>query len=184
MTAVTLEGTGLTTGTWEIDPAHSEIGFTVRHLMTKVRGQFTRFEGRVEIAEDATESTVFVSVDMNSVDTRNAQRDNHLRSSDFFGAETHPAMTFTSTQVRPSDDGFVLAGELTVKGVTRPIELAAEFLGVETDAQGALRAGFEAETTLNRSDFGVDTNVPLDGGRLLLGEQVGVTLSVQAVRQS
>lgn len=184
MTAVTLDATGLSTGMWQIDPAHSEIGFTVRHLMTKVRGQFTEFEGAIEVAEDPSASSVRVTVVMDSIDTRNAQRDAHLRSNDFFAIDQHPTMTFASTGIRPAGDGFALAGELTVRGVTRPIELDAEYLGVDTDHQGVTRAGFEATATLNRKDFGVDTNVPLDGGRLLVGEEVAVQVSVQATSQA
>jgi polyisoprenoid-binding protein YceI len=175
---------GLTAGTWAIDPAHSEVAFTVRHLMTKVRGVFQEFEGAIVVSEQPEISNVNVTIQTNSVNTRNEQRDNHLRSSDFFGIEAHPALVFSSTGVRVTGaETFVVTGDLTIKGVTKAVELEAEFLGVDTDAYGATRAGFEAGTTINRKDWGVDSNVPLGGDKMLIGDQVAIQLSVQAVRQ-
>jgi len=173
----------LTTGTWAIDPSHSEVGFTVRHLMTKVRGLFREFEGTVEVAEDPAKSKATATIQLASIDTGNQQRDDHLRSSDFLDIATFPTMTFTTSGLRTDGDGFVLSGDLTVKGVTKPVELDAEFLGVDTDAYGSLRAGFEATTTINRKDFGVDANVPLGGEKFLIGDQVSIQLSVQAILQ-
>jgi polyisoprenoid-binding protein YceI len=174
----------LAPGTWVIDPTHSEIGFTVRHLMTKVRGSFREFEGTVDVAEDPAASKVSVTVTMASIDTGTPQRDDHVRSGDFFDIENHPTMTFVSTGLRPDGDNFVLAGDLTIKGVTKPVEFAAEFLGVDKDHYGNLKAGFEATTTINRKDFGVDTNVPLGGEKLLIGDDVSVALSVQLVHKA
>ncbi|MET9023102.1 YceI family protein [Actinopolymorpha sp. NPDC004070] len=173
----------LTAGTWTIDPVHSEVGFTVRHLMTKVRGSFRDFEGSLEIADDAAASKVNVQVQLASIDTGNQQRDDHVRSGDFFDIEKFPAMTFVSTGVRPHADGFVLVGDLTIKDVTKQVELVGEFLGVEDDAYGNTRAGFDASTTINRKDFGVDANVPLGGEKFLIGNDIAVQLSVQAILQ-
>ncbi|MEQ7005542.1 YceI family protein [Actinopolymorpha sp. B17G11] len=173
----------LVAGTWAIDPAHSEVGFTVRHLMTKVRGSFREFDGTIEVAEDPAASKATVSIQLASIDTGTKQRDDHVRSGDFLDIDNHPVMTFVSTGIKPDGDGFVLTGDLTVKGVTRSVDLSAEFLGVEEDAYGNTRAGFDATTTIDRKAFGVDTNVPLGGEKLLIGDQVSVQLSVQAVLQ-
>jgi len=177
MTATT--ETTLTTGTWAIDPAHSEVGFTVRHLMTKVRGQFEKFEGTVTTGADLSETKAEAVIDLNSVNTRDEQRDGHLRSADFFDVEKSGPMTFKST----SFDGSTATGDLTIKGVTRAVELDVEFLGIDTDPWGGRRIGFEANTEINRKDFGVDFNIPLDGGKLLVGDKVSITLSIQAVLQ-
>jgi polyisoprenoid-binding protein YceI len=171
--------TTLTAGTWTIDPTHSEVGFTVRHLMTKVRGQFEKFEGTVTTGADLAETKAEAVIDLNSVNTRDEQRDGHLRSGDFFDVENSGPMTFTST----SFDGATATGDLTIKGVTRPVELDVEFLGIDTDPWGGRRIGFEASTEINRKDFGVDFNIPLDGGKLLVGDKVSITLSIQAVLQ-
>jgi polyisoprenoid-binding protein YceI len=167
----------LIAGIWNIDPSHSEVGFTVRHLMTKVRGQFETFEGKVTTGETLGDTAAEASVDLNSVNTRDAQRDGHLRSGDFFDVENSGPMTFAST----SFDGATARGELTIKGVTRTVELDVEFLGIEKDAYGNTRIGFEASTEINRKDFGVDFDIPLDGGRLLVGDKVSIVLSIQAV---
>jgi polyisoprenoid-binding protein YceI len=169
--------TGLVAGTWTIDPSHSEVGFTVRHLMTKVRGQFEKFEGKVTTGTELAGTKAEATIDLNSVNTRDAQRDGHLRSGDFFDVENSGPMTFVST----SFDGSTATGDLTIKGVTRPVELDVEFLGTDTDAYGNTRVGFEATTEINRKDFGVDFNIPLDGGKLLVGDKVSITLSIQAV---
>lgn len=174
MTATAAE---LTTGTWTIDPSHSEVGFTIRHLMTKVRGQFEAFEGTVTTGATLAETTAQASIDLNSVNTRDANRDGHLRSADFFDVEKSGPMTFTST----SFDGATAKGELTIKGVTREVELDVEFLGTDKDAYGNTRIGFEASTSINRKDFGVSFDIPLDGGKLLVGDKVDIQLSVQAV---
>lgn len=169
----------LIAGTWTIDPSHSEVGFTVRHLMTKVRGQFEKFEGTVTTGATVAETKAEASIDLNSVSTRDDKRDEHLRSADFFDVEKTGPMTFTSTAF----DGATATGELTIKGVTRPVELDVEFLGIDTDPWGGQRVGFEATTEINRKDFGVDFNVPLDGGKFLVGDKVSITLSIQAVLQ-
>lgn len=174
----------LPAGTWTIDPAHSEVGFTARHLMTKVRGLFTSFEGHLDIPTDARPS-VAVSIDLDSIDTRNADRDAHLRSGDFFDVAAHGGqMKFTSTAFLLDPDGtFTLTGNLTIRGVTRLVTLVGDYLGTDTDPWGGTRIGFEATTTISRAEFGLDFNIPLDGGRLLVGDKVDITLTVQAVRQ-
>ena len=168
---------GLVAGTWTIDPSHSEVGFTVRHLMTKVRGQFEKFEGTVTTGDTLADTKAEATIDLNSVNTREPQRDAHLRSSDFFDVENHGPMTFVST----SFDGGTAKGELTIKGVTNVVELDVTFLGVDKDAYGNTRIGFEATTEINRKDFGVDFDIPLDGGKLLVGHKVDIQLSIQAV---
>ena len=170
--------TDLVAGTWTIDPSHSEVGFTVRHLMSKVRGQFTKFEGSLTTGSSLEDTRATATIDLNSIETRDEQRDGHLRSADFFDVENHGGMTFTTT----SFDGTTATGELTVKGVTRPVTLDVEFLGAGNDPWGGSRLGFEATAVVNRKDWGLDFNVPLDGGRFLVGDKVNIHLAVEAVR--
>lgn len=174
----------LPTGTWAIDPAHSEVGFTARHLMSKVRGRFTTFEGNLDIPTDARPS-VGVTVELDSIDTHNADRDTHLRSGDFFDTANHGGkMVFASTAfILDADDTFTLTGNLTIRGITGLVTLSGEYLGTGTDPWGGTRIGFDASTTISRKDFGLDFNIPLDGGRLLVGDNIDITLSVQAVLQ-
>ena len=176
MTTTIETPTELVAGTWTIDPSHSEVGFTVRHLMTKVRGQFESFTGTLTTGADLSATTAEATIDLNSINTREPQRDGHLRSKDFFDVENSGPMTFRST----SFDGSTATGELTIKGVTKPVELDVEFLGLEVDPYGNTKIGFEASTEINRKDFGVDFNIPLDGGKLLIGDKVSITLSIQA----
>lgn len=169
---------GLTPGTWRIDPAHSEVGFMIRHLMSKVRGGFTAFSGSLEIAEDLEASEVRVTVDMSSIDTRNADRDKHLRTADIFDVDNHPEMTFVSTKLREHE----LDGELTVRGVTRPVTLSVEFNGVGDDPWGGTRAGFSATAMISRRDYGIEFNIPVGEG-MTLGDKVGISLEVQAIKE-
>jgi polyisoprenoid-binding protein YceI len=178
MSIDTTQRTQVPTGTWTIDPSHSEVGFTVRHLMTKVRGLFERFEGTITTTDDVTGFRAEATVDLNSVNTRDANRDGHLRSADFFDVENSGPMTFKTT----SFDGTTARGELTIKGVTNPVELDVEFLGVDVDAYGNTRVGYEATTEISRKQWGVDFNVPLDGGKVLVGDKVSVVLSIQAIK--
>ncbi len=170
--------TDLVAGTWAIDPSHSEVGFTVRHLMSKVRGQFTKFEGTLTTGTSLAETRAEATIDLNSVDTRDETRDAHLRSADFFDVENSGPMTFKATDF----DGTTASGELTIKGVTRAVELDVEFLGLGLDPWGNQRLGFEASTVINRQDFGVTFNIPLDGGKVLIGDKVNIHLAVEAVR--
>ena len=175
---------GLVAGTYALDTAHSEVGFTVRHLMTKVRGTFQEFSGEIVVKDSIEESTTNVAIELASVHTRSEQRDGHLRSGDFFDAENSPKMTFTSTAFKPEGDDYVLAGELTIKDVTKPIELAVEFLGVDQNAYGQTIIGFEASASISRKEWGIDFNVPLEGGKLLIGDKVDIHLDVQAALQA
>ena len=184
MSTTFVETPGLVAGTWNIDPTHSEVGFVVRHLMvSKVRGNFTSFEGSITIGEDPLQSSVEASIDAASIDTREPQRDNHLRSTDFFDVETHPKITFRSTSVRPDGGDFVVTGDLTIHGVTRSVDLELEHNGVHPDPWGGQRAGFSAATEISRSDFAIDFNVPLDGGGVVIGDKIKITLEVEAVLQ-
>jgi polyisoprenoid-binding protein YceI len=175
---------GLVAGRWAFDTAHSEVSFTVRHLMvSKVRGTFNTFEGEIVVAENPLDSAVNATVDMSSIDTREEARDNHLRSSDFFSVEQHPQMVFRSTSLRPAGEDFVLLGDLTIKNVTKPVELTLEFNGVSPDPWGGTRAGFTAKTDISRKDFGVDLEMPLEGGGVVVGDKIAVTLEIEAVLQ-
>ncbi|MGH3711941.1 MAG: YceI family protein [Micromonosporaceae bacterium] len=184
MTAATTVLPGLTTGTWSIDPTHSEVGFTVRHLMSKVRGSFSEFSGDVVVAGDLAASTATAEISIASVDTRNEQRDTHVRSAEILDVERYPAMTFKATGVRQDGADYVVTGDLTITDTTRPVELAVEFLGVDTDPWGGTRAGFSARTQISRKDFGIDFNIPLEGDKLLLGDKIDINLEIQAVRQN
>ena len=175
---------GLVAGTYALDTNHSEIGFTVRHLMTKVRGTFKEYAGEIVVKDTLEESTANVTVELSSVDTRSEQRDGHLRSGDFFDVEKSPKMTFASTELRPNGDNYVLAGDLSIKDVTKAIELEVEFLGVEQNAYGQTIIGFEASASISRKDWGIDFNVPLEGGKLLVGDKVDIHLDVQAALQA
>ena len=177
---------GYVAGTWDVDPVHSDVSFTVRHMMvSKVRGRLGAFSGVIVTAPQFTDSTVTASVDAASVDTGNAQRDGHLRSADFFETEAHPTWEFRSTAVRPDGDDFTLEGELTIKGVTRPTSFVLEVNGFGPDPFGGTRAGFSASTTISRDDFGVDISMPLDGGGVVVSDKVQIALEIEAVlRQS
>lgn len=189
MTNGTINGTipgldQLHAGSWEIDPVHSAASFVVRHAMiSKVRGSFSGLSGEITIGEDPLDSSVTAVIDLASVDTGNADRDAHLRAPDFFDVEQYPELTFVSTGVRPGDDGYVLSGDVTVHGVTRPVELALDFHGVTQDPFGSTRAGFSATTELNRKDFGLQYNVALEAGGVLISDKVKVELDIAAVRK-
>ncbi len=183
-TTTDVQFSGLVSGTWTIDPTHSEVGFTVRHLMSKVRGLFTSFEGELHISDNPLESTARATIDLSSVDTRNADRDTHLRSADFFSVEEGNTMTFATTGLSV-DGGDVLAtGDLTIKGVTKPVTLDVEFLGVQQDPWGNTRVGLEAKTSISRKEWGVSFNIPLEGDKLLIGDTVNVVIALEAVRQA
>jgi polyisoprenoid-binding protein YceI len=181
MTA-TINDLGLTAGTWNIDPVHSEVTFSIRHLMSKVRGSFTDFTGQVDVAEDIAKSRATAEIKIASVDTRNATRDDDLRGEGIFDVANHPVMTFAATGVRADGETYLVDGELTIKGVTRPVTLEVEFNGVGEDPWGGTRAGFTATTSINRKDFGIEFNVPIQGDRVLLGDKVDIQLEIQAVR--
>jgi polyisoprenoid-binding protein YceI len=168
----------LTKGEWAIEPVHSSVGFTVRHLgLSKVRGQFNAFTGAVEIADDLFSSSVTASVDLSSIDTNNPDRDGHLKSTDFFGIENNPQMTFSSTRITES----TLAGDLTLNGITKPVTFDLEFHGVAVDGYGTTRAGFSATGKILRSAFGIDFNMPVGLDGMLIGDKIEVELEIQAV---
>ncbi|HEY6377969.1 MAG TPA: YceI family protein [Candidatus Dormibacteraeota bacterium] len=174
----------LAPGTWTIDASHSEVSFSVRHLMvSKVRGTFRSFSGTFTTAQDPALASVEASIDVASVDTRDERRDGHLRSADFFDVENHPVMTYRSSGVRAKGDGYVVDGELTLRGVTRPVELRLEHNGVSGDPWGGTRSGFSATAEINRRDFGIDISMPLEGGGVVVGDKVTVQLEVEAVLQ-
>lgn len=177
MTTATL--TGLTAGTWTIDPVHSAVAIQVRHLMvSKVRGGFDVFSGQVVVAEDGA-PTVTAEIVVDSFNTKNAQRDGHVRSADFLEVEKYPTMTFRSTSVHGTGSDFTIRGELTLHGVTREVELETEFNGVNPGMGNGPVAGFEAKTTINRKDFGIDIEMPLEGGGVVVGDKVQVTLEIE-----
>jgi len=175
---------GYVAGTWAIDPVHSEIGFTVRHmLVSKVRGKFNSFDGQFVTGENPLDSSVTATVDLSSIDTGNADRDNHIRSADFFDVDHHQAMTFRSTGVRPRGDGYVLDGELTLKGISKPLTLDLELGGFGPDPFGGVRSGFTAVGEIKRSDFGVDFNAVLETGGVVVGDKVTLILEIEGVLQ-
>jgi polyisoprenoid-binding protein YceI len=173
---------GYVTGTWAIDPVHSEVGFSVRHLMvSKVRGKFTSFEGELVTAENPLESSVTATIDLSSIDTGATDRDNHIRSADFFDVDANKTMTYTSTGVREDDGDFILDGELTLKGVTKAVPLKVELGGFGPDPYGGTRAGFSATGEIKRADFGVDFNAAMETGGVVVGDKVTIHLEIEAV---
>jgi polyisoprenoid-binding protein YceI len=173
---------GYVVGTWDIDASHSTVGFSVRHMMvSKVRGYFREFSGEIVTAGDPTQSSVSATIDLSSIDTRQEQRDAHIRSADFFDVDNHPQMTFRSTGVRTDGADWLVDGELTIKGTSRPVTLALELNGFGPDAYGGTRAGFSAKTEINRNEFGVDIKMPMDGGGVVVGDKISVELEIEAV---
>lgn len=171
-------------GTWKLDPSHSEVSFTVKHLMiSKVRGIFESFDVTIVTAEDPHDSTIEATIDVASVNTGNEGRDNHLRTSDFFLVEEYPTMTFVSTSFDGEPDDFTVTGDLTLRGVTKSVVLKGEFGGVITDGYGNTRAGATATTKINRRDFGVNWNAALEAGGMTLGDDVTITLDLQVILQ-
>jgi polyisoprenoid-binding protein YceI len=184
MTTPTVDIPGYVTGRWQIDPVHSEVSFTVRHLMiSKVRGRFRTFEGEIVTAADPAASSVTATIDLASVDTGNEQRDAHLRSPDFLDVATHRTMTYRSTGLRRDGDRVLLDGDLTLRDVTKPVTLLLELNGFGPDPYGGTRAGFTATGEINRSDFGVSYNGPVPGGGVAVSERVQITLEVELVLQ-
>ena len=174
-------------GTWTLDAAHTRIGFVARHAMvTKVRGAFNEFEGTAVVdGSNMAASTVQVTIQATSIDTRNEQRDGHLRSNDFLAMEEYPTITFTSTEVRPAgDNSFELVGDLTIKGVTNSVAIPFEFEGAATDPFGNLRAGFEGQVTINRKDYGITWNAALETGGVLVSDDVTLELEISAIKQA
>ena len=177
--------TTLPAGTWTLDAAHSTVGFTVRHMMvSKVRGRFRDFSADIVTAENPRESTLTATVQMASIDTGDEGRDGHLRTNDFFDIEQFPTMTFTSTEITGSGLDYEVTGDLTIKGVTKPVTFDLEFGGVGKDPWGNTRAGFTLTGTINRKDFGMAYNAVLETGGIMVGEKVSVELDIEATLQA
>jgi polyisoprenoid-binding protein YceI len=184
MTETAVEIPGYVTGTWTIDPVHSEVSFVVRHMMvSKVRGRFDKFEGHIVTGADPLQSTVTATVDLSSVNTGNETRDNHIRSEDFFHIEKHPSMTFNSTGIRAEGESFLLDGDLTLHGVTKPVTFFLELNGFGPDPYGGTRSGFSATTEIDRNDWEVSYNGPIPGvtNAMVLSDKVTINLEVEAV---
>ena len=173
----------LTPGVWNVDPVHSSIGFVARHLMiSKVRGTFGTFSGTVTIADDPLQSKVEATAEVGSITTGDEGRDTHLKSADFFDVEKNPTMSLVSTGIEPNGSDYTLHANLTIKGVTKPVDFDLEFDGVSKDPWGGTRAGFAAETEVNRKEWGLEWNVALETGGVMLGEKVKIQLEIQAVK--
>ena len=186
MSATVTTTTSPLTGTWAVDPAHSTVEFSVKHLgIATVKGVFREFEGSLVIGEDLASASAAGTVKVASVDTNEPQRDEHLRSPDFFDAATYPEVTFASTAIRPVDDEvFEIDGEITLHGVTRPITLTAEIQGLEQDPWGNERIGLEVTGQLKRGEFGMTFNQALGSGNMLVSDKVKLSLDISAVKQS
>jgi polyisoprenoid-binding protein YceI len=172
-------------GTWKPDPVHSEIAFSARHLMVAtVRGRFTSYDVTIVTSQDPLGSSVAATIDLASIDTGNQPRDDNLRSADYLEVDRYPTMSYRSTGIRQTDDGWVIDGELTLHGVTRQVSLAVEVNGFRPDPWGGQRAGFSATAWINRRDFGIGKLIPMDGGGLAVGEMVSISLEIEAVLQT
>jgi polyisoprenoid-binding protein YceI len=173
---------GYVTGTWDADTTHSEVAFSVRHMMvSKVRGKFATFSAKIVTAENPTDSSVTAEIDLSSIDTGNEQRDGHLRSVDFFEVDKHQTMTYRSTSVTPDGSDWRVDGELTLHGVTKSVPLKLELNGFTADPYGGTRAGFSATGEISRGDFGIEFNMPMDGGGVVVGDKITIQLEVEAV---
>jgi polyisoprenoid-binding protein YceI len=171
-------------GTWSVDPGHTEVGFVGRHFgLTKTRGRFTGVDGTVHIGADPTASTIDVTIDMASVESGSTARDNSLRSDHFFDVDNHPTARFRSTAIAIDGDGGTVAGELTIKGVTRSVVLDVDYLGQVRDPWGNDRAVFSATATINREDWGLTNNMALDSGRLLVSKRIQLEIELELIRQ-
>lgn len=183
----TLDGVEIpAAGSWEIDATHSQVGFTVRHLMiAKVRGRFAGFAGTIEVGDDPLASSVEVRIDASSITTSEDKRDAHLRSADFFDVESHPELVFRGTTVRKTGKRtFALDGTLTIKDVTKPVTLEAELDGIGADPWGGERVAFTARTEIDREEFGLTWNQALETGGVLVGKTVKIELEVEAVKKA
>jgi polyisoprenoid-binding protein YceI len=172
-------------GTYALDPTHSYVSFTARHLMvTKVRGRFPVTEGELVIGADPVQSSVHTTIDVSAVESGDPKRDEHLRSADFFDTEQHRHATFTSTKVEDHGDGeFVLHGDLTIRGVTRPVALKGEYLGTQASPWGDTRVGFSAETEVSRKDWGLEWNLALETGGVVVGDKIKVVIDAEWIKK-
>ncbi|OLR94859.1 YceI family protein [Actinokineospora bangkokensis] len=182
MTTAITEIPGFVAGTWDIDPTHSEVGFSVRHMggISKVKGRFTAFTGTVTTTDDLATSGVEVAVELDSIHTGNPDRDGHLKTADFFEVEKYPTMTYKATGVTRDGDDYVLNGELTLKDVTKAVPVTFEFNGFAADAYGGTRIGIEGKAHINRKDFGVNF-AGVQNNVVLVGDKVEISLDIEAV---
>jgi polyisoprenoid-binding protein YceI len=174
-------------GEWRIDPAHTRLGFSTRHAMvTKVRGAFNDVDGVINVdVDEPTNSSVSVTIKVASIDTRNAQRDEHLRTNDFFDAPHYPEITFVSKRIdQVEENSFIVNGDLTIRGVTKEIAVPIEFIGIETDPFGNMRAGFEGSRRIDRKDFGVNWNAALDSGGVLVSDRILLEFEISAIKSA
>ncbi|WP_211879890.1 YceI family protein [Pseudarthrobacter albicanus] len=176
---------GLTTGVWTLDMSHSEIGFTVRHAgISKVRGRFNEASAEARLRDSLADATLHATVKTASFDSSDANRDGHVRGPDFFDVEEYPEMTFRATSLRGDGEDYVLTGDLTIRGITKPVDLEVEYTGVAVDPYGATRAGFSAEAEISRKDFGLTWNAALAAGGLLVGDKVKINVEAAMVKQA
>jgi len=181
LTTSTVEIPGYIAGTWNIDPVHSHVGFMARHLMvSKVRGNFTKFEGQIVTATDPLQSTATATIDTTSFDTGNAQRNSDVTGENFLDVANHPTMTYRSTGVRLEDGEIIVDGDLTIKGITHPVALTVEVNGFGPDPYGGTRAGFSAAGEINRNDYGITANVALPTGGVMISEKIQLTIEIEA----
>jgi polyisoprenoid-binding protein YceI len=172
---------GWIAGTWTIDPAHTTVSFAIRHLMSRVRGTFSEVSGQIVTHPDLSGSTAAATLAVPSLSTGNEMRDNHLRSADFFEAERYPVILFTSTGLRPADGSCLMSGDLTIRDITRPVDLEIEFLGTDpTGLQGEARIGFSARGTISRRDFGINFGLAADGTKIVVADKVNIVLDIEA----
>jgi polyisoprenoid-binding protein YceI len=181
MTAETVEIPGYIAGTWDIDPVHSHVGFVARHLMvSKVRGNFTKVEGQIITADNLLESSATATIDMTSFNTGNEQRDGDVKGENFLDVANHPTMTYRTTGIRLDGEVIIADGELTIKGITRPVELAVEVNGFGPDPYGGTRVGLSAIGEINRTDWGITANMALPTGGVVVGEKIQLVIEVEA----
>ena len=181
MTAEIVEIPGYIAGTWNIDPVHSHIGFMARHLMvSKVRGNFTKFEGQIITAADPLQSSATATIDTTSFDTSNEQRNSDVKGENFLDVANHPTMTYRSTGIRREGDEIIVDGDLTIRGITHPVALTVEVNGFGPDPYGGTRAGFSATGEINRNDYGITANMVLPTGGVMVSEKIQLTIEVEA----
>ena len=176
---------GLTSGVWTLDMSHSEIGFTVRHAgISKVRGRFTDASAEAHVGTSLADASLHATVKTASFDSGDANRDGHVKGPDFFDVEEYPEMTFRATSVEGDGEDYTLTGDLTIRGVTKPVELEVEFTGIAVDPFGATRAGFSAEAEISRKEFGLTWNAVLETGGLLVSDKVRINVDAAMVKQA
>ena len=181
MTAETVEIPGYIAGAWDIDPVHSYVGFVARHLMvSKVRGNFTKVEGQIITADNPLESSATATIDTTSFNTGNEQRDGDVKGENFLDVANHPTMTYRTTGIRQDGEVIIADGELTIKGITRPVELAVEVNGFGPDSYGGTRVGLSAIGEINRTDWGITANMALPTGGVVVGERIQLVIEVEA----